>query len=129
MKLSILIPCFNEADTIQRVLDNAATVQLDIKREIIVVDDMSTDGTRVYLEGLDKRSNIRVLFHNRNLGKGAAIRTAYKYSTGDIVLIQDADLEYSPDDYRQLLEPVLQQRADVVFGSRMCRGARRKTWE
>ncbi len=118
--LSVLIPVFNERPTIAEILRRVAAV--DISKEIIVVDDGSDDGTREYLQQLVRREHelgdLRLLLHPRNLGKGAAIRTALHSVGGDILLIQDADLEYDPRDYPRLLAPVLEGKADVVYGSR-----------
>lgn len=119
MLLSIIVPCFNEINTIDIIIDaiNDSTYPL---KEIIIVDDFSNDGTaerlRSNIEGTDRVS--KVIYHTSNMGKGAALRTGIKASTGDIVLIQDADLEYDPKDYVILLEPILSGKADVVFGSR-----------
>ncbi len=121
VRLSILIPVFNEARTLRELLAQAdAAVAAGLEKEFIIVDDGSTDGTREILgqlEGL--QTPFRVVFHGQNMGKGAAIRTALTYVTGDLVLIQDADLEYDPRDYEELLGPILQGRADVVYGSRL----------
>jgi len=125
MKLSIVIPVYNEHATLPLVLDR---VQQDpTPKEIIVVDDGSTDGTRDYLGTFSKpgQGNIRVFRHERNQGKGAALRTAFKAVTGDVVIIQDSDLEYDPKDYARLLEPILDGRADVVYGSRFLGGPHR----
>ena len=126
MKLSIIIPVFNEMRTLPIVLRKVDSTPLAISREVIVVDDGSTDGGRellLKLSGdpalLNLRSELKVLFHERNRGKGAAIRTALKQVSGDIVLIQDADLEYDPQEYSHLLAPILDGRADVVYGSRL----------
>ncbi len=125
--LSVLIPVFNERPTIAEILRRVAAV--DISKEIIVVDDGSDDGTREYLQQLVRREHelgdLRLLLHPRNLGKGAAIRTALHAVGGDILLIQDADLEYDPRDYPRLLEPILDGRADVVYGSRFLGGPHR----
>ncbi len=120
--LSIVIPVFNEMLTIERLLDRvrmASTVEL--KKEIIVVDDCSTDGTREYLHQL-RGAGLACLFHEQNQGKGAALRTGFARATGDVVLVQDADLEYDPDEYPKLLRPILDGRADVVLSSRFLTG-------
>ncbi len=115
MKISVIVPVFNEKGTIEEVLRRIKNVK--IEKEIIVVDDYSTDGTRQLLKGI-KDKEIKVLFHSRNRGKGAAIRTAQTYIAGDVVIIQDADLEYEPKDYLNLVKPIKNGRADVVYGSR-----------
>jgi glycosyltransferase involved in cell wall biosynthesis len=120
MRISVVIPVYNEAETIQEVLARVQAVPLD--KEIIVVDDCSTDGTRERLAGLAKSDNVKVIHHDRNQGKGAALRTGFQAVTGDVVIIQDADLEYDPRDYPRLLEPIEDGRADVVFGSRFAGG-------
>lgn len=117
MKLSIIIPVYNEVSTIERVVEEVKKSPLDLEIEIIIVDDASTDGTREVLSEI-KNPQIKVIFHERNLGKGAAINTAKKYISGDIVIIQDADLEYSPQDWPQLIELIREGYADVVYGSR-----------
>jgi len=120
-RISILIPVFNEARTLGDLLAqvDAATVA-GLEKELIIVDDGSTDGTRELLERLTGlQTPVRVVFHGQNMGKGAAIRTALTYATGDLILIQDADLEYDPRDYEELLDPLLRGRADVVYGSRL----------
>lgn len=115
MKLSIIIPVYNEKATIEEILRRVQAV--DIDKEIIVSEDCSTDGTRELLKGLDT-SGMRVIYSDRNYGKGHAIRVALAHVTGDIVLIQDADLEYDPRDYAKLIEPIAAGKADVVYGSR-----------
>jgi glycosyltransferase involved in cell wall biosynthesis len=110
------MPVYNEARTIREILRLVAEVP--IEKEIVVVDDGSTDGTREILSEWDGRSGVRVILHERNLGKGGALRTAIEQARGDILLIQDADLEYDPSEYPSLIRPIESGRADVVFGSR-----------
>ena len=118
MKLSIIIPVYNEEKTISRVIGRVKNAKLgNIKKEVIVVDDFSTDGTRKALSKL-KNKGIKIFFHEKNKGKGAAIRTALKHAAGDIMLIQDADLEYDPKEYKKLLNPIIKGKAKVVYGSR-----------
>jgi len=118
MKLSIIIPCYNEIDTIEEILEKVQSVKLDVGIEIVIVDDGSTDGTRDYLRTLEGAQNIQVIFHEVNQGKGAALHTGFKRATGDLIIIQDADLEYDPNEYPRLLQPILDGKADVVYGSR-----------
>lgn len=120
MKLSVIVPVFNEAGTVEELIKRVKRVRL--AEEIIVVDDGSSDGTRTILEGI---KGIKLLLHERNRGKGASIRTGIKAAKGDIILIQDADLEYDPRDYPALLKPIQENRADVVYGSRFLGGPRR----
>jgi glycosyltransferase involved in cell wall biosynthesis len=115
VKLSVVIPVYNERDTIREILERVKSV--DLEKEIVVVDDFSTDGTRDVLNGLDDEE-IKVFFHERNMGKGAALRTGFGSVTGDVVVIQDADLEYDPNEYPKLIQPIMEGRADVVYGSR-----------
>jgi len=116
MKLSVIIPCYNEAQHIRSVIE--AVESVDIPKEIIVVDDGSTDGTLETLKEL--HDNKRIILHasTRNFGKGTAIRTGLNYVTGDIVVIQDADLEYDPHQFPQLIKPIVEGKADAVYGSR-----------
>jgi glycosyltransferase involved in cell wall biosynthesis len=118
-KLSVIVPVFNERNTVVEVLRRMRTIELPdgIEREIIVVDDGSADGTRDVLRQLGD-STVRIVMHDRNRGKGAAVRTGFAHATGEYVLIQDADLEYDPEDWPKLLHPVLRGRARVVYGSR-----------
>jgi len=124
MKLSIIIPVFNEKTTIEEIIRRVQAAEVGFEKEIIVVDDASEDGTRQILESLNQ-SNIKIYHHSKNQGKGAALRTGFSKAEGDIILIQDADLEYDPKDYSILLEPLLDGRADVVFGSRFLGGPHR----
>jgi glycosyltransferase involved in cell wall biosynthesis len=121
LTISIVVPCFNEAATIERLID--AVLQSPIAdKEVIVVDDASTDGTRELLETRIEPRVARVIYHERNRGKGAALRSGFAAATGDVVLIQDADLEYDPREYEKLLAPFFEDKADVVFGSRFSGG-------
>jgi glycosyltransferase involved in cell wall biosynthesis len=115
VRLSVVIPVFNEVTTIRTIIKRVQDVALE--KEIVIVDDCSTDGTRELLQGLPD-VGLRVLFHDRNRGKGAALRTGFSHVTGDIVVVQDADLEYNPEEYHRLLRPILDGRADIVYGSR-----------
>lgn len=118
--LSIIIPVYNEARTVANLIKTVKGVDLgSIKKELIVVDDGSTDGTREILKGIE---NIKLLCHNSNKGKGSAIRTGLQHVSGDVVIIQDADMEYDPLEYASLLKPILEDDAKVVFGSRFMRG-------
>ena len=118
MKLSVIIPVYNEAATIAEIIRRVEAVQLP--KELIIVDDGSTDGTRELLREIPPDVGT-VLFHERNVGKGAAIRTALEHVTGEIVIIQDADLEYDPNDYPALVRPIVEGTAQVVYGSRVLR--------
>ncbi|MGQ9584064.1 MAG: glycosyltransferase family 2 protein [Anaerolineae bacterium] len=122
MRLSIIIPVLNEEKTIQEVLERVRAVPLSVEKEILVVDDGSTDATNAILEQEKGKGDLKVLHHERNRGKGAAIRTALDHATGDWVIIQDADLELNPEEYPGLLEPLLQGKAQVVYGSRFLVG-------
>ncbi len=119
MKLSVVVPVYNEKDTIAEVYRRIRAVDLD--KEIILVDDCSTDGTREILQGLAS-GDTKVYFHDKNMGKGAALRTGFEKASGDILIIQDADLEYNPVEYPKLIRPILEGRADVVYGSRFAGG-------
>lgn len=124
MKLSIVIPVFNEVGTIEEIILRVQSVPFE--KEIIVVDDFSTDGTVHLLRKIDAiQENVKVYYHDRNQGKGAALRTGFAAVQGDVVIIQDADLEYDPREYPKLLEPILDGRADVVYGSRFLGGPHR----
>jgi glycosyltransferase involved in cell wall biosynthesis len=117
MKLSIVIPCYNEAKTIRQIVDRVRAAPVPDK-EIIVVDDCSRDGTRELLEREIAPLVDKIVYHEDNRGKGAALRTGFAAATGDIVLVQDADLEYDPQEYPRLIKPIADGQADVVFGSR-----------
>lgn len=125
MKLSVVIPIYNEARTLREILDRVLATSL--ADEILLIDDGSTDGTRDLLAALEGRQGIRVIFHKQNQGKGAAVRTGISAATGEVVLIQDADLEYDPRDYPALLKPIEEGIADVVYGSRFLGGSHRVT--
>ena len=117
MKLSVVIPCYNEFRTIRHIVDRVRAAPV-AEREIIIVDDCSRDGTRDLLRTEIAPLVDKILFHEVNQGKGAALRTGFRAATGDVVVVQDADLEYDPQDYPRLLQPILEGKADVVFGSR-----------
>jgi glycosyltransferase involved in cell wall biosynthesis len=119
MILSIIIPVYNEVHTIMNVVERVQATPFE--KEILIIDDGSTDGTRDKLKDLNA-ANIKVILHEQNKGKGAAIQTGWKHASGDILLIQDADMEYDPSDYPQLIEPIVSGKADVVFGSRFLGG-------
>ena len=123
MKLSIVIPVYNEAATISQIVDMVRSVEVGMDKEILLVDDCSRDGTRAVLEKMGQaQADLKVLFHEVNQGKGAALRTGFAAATGDVVLIQDADLEYDPKEYPRLLQPIVEGHADVVYGSRFLGG-------
>ena len=119
MKLSVIIPVFNEAPTLATLLERIAGVKLPLETEIIVVDDHSTDGTRDLIVALEDRYGLITCFHQNNRGKGAAIRTGLTKTTGHIILIQDGDLEYDPADYPKLIQPIIDGKTRVVYGSRI----------
>lgn len=126
LRLSVIVPVYNEKDTVAEVLRRVAATGLPY--EIIVVDDGSTDGTRAVLQRLQDEGlipGLKVVFHERNQGKGAAVRTGFQHATGEVLLIQDADLEYDPEHYPLLLEPIRKGLADVVYGSRFLGAPRR----
>jgi glycosyltransferase involved in cell wall biosynthesis len=125
MKLSVIIPVYNEVESIREIVRRVQKVRL--ANEIVIVDDGSTDGTRDLLAELDGRRSVRVIFHEKNQGKGSAVRTGISNARGDVLLIQDADLEYDPQDYPSLLKPITEGVADVVYGSRFLGGPRRVT--
>jgi glycosyltransferase involved in cell wall biosynthesis len=116
MKLSVIMPVYNEKKTIQSMIERVLAVP--VEKELIIVDDFSTDGTRDLLKRFENRPDVRLFYHDKNMGKGSAIRTAVPEVRGDLVIIQDADMEYSPEEYPKLIEPFLRGVADVVYGSR-----------
>ena len=121
MKLSVVIPCYNEEKTLEQILDAVHNCPFD-DLEVIVVDDYSTDGSRELLTGPLKDKVDVLLTHEKNMGKGAALRTGFQAATGDLVIVQDADLEYDPKDFKKLAEPIIAVKADVVYGSRFAGG-------
>ena len=123
-KLSIVIPIYNEAEHLEEILRQIEVVDIGMEKELILVDDCSTDGTREILQRLQNSADntAKIYYHEINRGKGATVRTGFQHITGDITLIQDADLEYDPQDYPILLEPILAGKADVVYGSRFMEG-------
>ncbi|MBP90876.1 MAG: glycosyl transferase [Planctomycetaceae bacterium] len=114
--LSVIIPVYNEATTVEKVIERVRATRLPL--EIILVDDGSTDGTREVLEGLRDEADLKIVFHEKNQGKGAALKTGFLEASGDIVVVQDADMEYDPQDFRLLIQPIIENTADVVYGSR-----------
>ena len=121
MKITVVIPVYNEKDTLLEIFNRVKAVPID--KEIVLVDDYSTDGSRDLLRQLEN-NGAKVLYHERNMGKGAALRTGFQHALGDFVIVQDADLEYDPGEFPRLLQPLLDGRADVVYGSRFA-GKRR----
>jgi dolichol-phosphate mannosyltransferase len=130
LKLTVVIPVYNEKNTIRKVIKKVKQAPVD--KEIIIVDDGSNDGTKDLLHDIIKEESgnidIKVLHHDKNMGKGQAIKKGFSVAKGDYVIIQDADLEYDPDEYTKLLEPLLNREADVVFGSRLLRKANKDNW-
>jgi glycosyltransferase involved in cell wall biosynthesis len=125
--VSVVIPVYNEKNTIAQVVRTVLQAEAGLEKELVIVDDFSTDGTREILAELERerRGRIKLVFHEVNRGKGAALRTGFAKAMGDVVIVQDADLEYDPSDYRHLLEPILDGRADAVFGNRFHGGVHR----
>ena len=123
VKLSIVMPVFNEVNTLRDIVARVRATPFE--KELVIIDDYSTDGTRDILQELEREPDIRVFYHELNQGKGAALRTGFGQITGDIVIVQDADLEYDPDEYSKLIAPILNNTADVVYGSRFVGGPHR----
>jgi glycosyltransferase involved in cell wall biosynthesis len=121
LTVSIVIPCYNEIESLEQIIEAVRVAPIE-NREIVLVDDASTDGTRELIRTKIEPLVDRVVWHDRNRGKGAALRSGFEVATGDIVLVQDADLEYDPRDYPRLLQPLYEGKADVVFGSRFAGG-------
>lgn len=127
--LSVIIPVYNERNTIGRVIERVKAVKLPgIRKEIIVIDGCSTDGTREFLADIAPNQNIHLVMEERRRGKGMAVRTGFSKATGDIIIIQDADLETNPEEYPQLLEPIISDNRQVVYGSRFKRGRGNASW-
>jgi len=120
MKLSVVVPVYNEVEFIEEIVERIQSIP--IEKEIIIVDDGSTDGTMDKLKDIEQGNSIKILEHKRNQGKGAALRTGFREAAGEIILIQDADLEYDPSEYSKLIQPILEGKADVVYGSRFVGG-------
>ena len=123
MNLSIVIPVYNEKNTIKEIIRRVRATPFD--KEIIIVDDFSDDGTRELLRDMEQETDLKIFYHTINLGKGASLRTGFKSVTGDVVIVQDADLEYDPSEYENLIKPIRENKADVVYGSRFMGGPRR----
>lgn len=118
-KISIIIPVFNEINTLSQILEKVENAEFcSLQKEIILVDDGSKDGTKELLKIFENKNNYKIFFHAKNMGKGAAVRTALYYAKGDIIVVQDADLEYNPDDYNELIKLILADDADIAYGSR-----------
>ena len=121
----IIIPCYNEVDTIELIIKKIQE-ELKIEKEIIVVDDFSSDGSRNKIDKIKDNYNLKIILNEKNFGKGYSLRQGIQLSSGDIIIIQDADLEYDPKDYKRLLEPILEDKADVVYGSRFIGSEKRR---
>jgi dolichol-phosphate mannosyltransferase len=126
MRLSVLIPVFNEKGTLDEIIEKVRKVP--ISKELIIVDDCSTDGSRDILKKYEKDEDIQVIYHAQNSGKGKALRTALEYVRGDIVIVQDADLEYEPNDYLKLIRPIADKECSVIYGSRFLNSSNRHSY-
>jgi len=125
VKVSIIIPCYNEINTVEKIIKKILQ-ETDIKKEIIIIDDFSNDGSREKIDKIKDIYKLKIIKNDKNYGKGFSIREGIKESSGDIILIQDADLEYDPKDYKRLLDPILKDNADVVYGSRFIGSEQRR---
>jgi len=126
VRLSVVMPVYNERDTLEEIVRQVLATRL--AHEIVMVDDGSTDGTREIMQQWENDQRVKVIYHERNMGKGSAVRTGFQAATGDVIVIQDADLEYDPRDYPKLIQPIQEGRADVVYGSRFIGGPARKVY-
>ena len=119
MKISVVIPCYNEEQTVLQIVKKVQGVLVDNEYEIIIIDDLSTDNTKQVIDSIIANDNaVKAVYHDKNMGKGAALRSGFNRSSGDVIIIQDADLEYDPIEYKKLLKPIMTGKADVVYGSR-----------
>jgi len=124
MKISVVIPCYNEEQTVLQIVKKVQGVLVDNEYEIIIIDDLSTDNTKKVIDSIIVNDNaVKAVYHDKNMGKGAALRSGFNRSSGDVIIIQDADLEYDPNEYIKLLNPIMTGKADVVYGSRFKSGA------
>jgi glycosyltransferase involved in cell wall biosynthesis len=124
MKISVVIPCYNEEQTVLQIVKKVQGVLVDNEYEIIIIDDFSTDNTKQVIDSIIANDNsVKAVYHDKNMGKGAALRSGFNRSSGDVIIIQDADLEYDPNEYIKLLKPIMTGKADVVYGSRFKSGA------
>ena len=124
MKISVVIPCYNEEQTVLQIVKKVQGVLVDNEYEIIIIDDFSTDNTKQVIDSIIANDNsVKAVCHDKNKGKGAALRSGFNRSSGDVIIIQDADLEYDPIEYKKLLKPIMTGKADVVYGSRFKSGA------
>ena len=123
MKISVVIPCYNEEQTVLQIVKMVQGVLVDNEYEIIIIDDFSTDNTKQVIDSIIANDNsVKAVYHDKNMGKGAALRSGFNACSGDVVIIQDADLEYDPSEYGKLLKPIQDGKADVVYGSRFKSG-------